>query len=68
MTDEDIKKEAYIFSLTVRQIMEINSLKGQQLTLNDYNRIINNLNEILNSRLLNNVLYNVIYNSIQSYV
>lgn len=66
MTNEDIKNEAKIFSLAVRQIKEIYDLRNKDLTMEDYTRIANNLKEIKNSKLLNNVLYNALNKLLQN--
>lgn len=61
MTKEDIKKEARIFSLAIRQIMEINNLKEKDITIDDINRIINNLKALQDSKLFNEALYHIVY-------
>lgn len=65
MNDEDIKKEARLFSLTIRQIKELESLKGKDLTQDEFIKIMNNLNQIKDSRILNDVLYNLLYKLLQ---
>lgn len=60
LSNEDIKNEAKIFSLIVREIEELSTLNSKDLTLNDYNRIVNNLSQIKNSKLLSNSLYSAL--------
>lgn len=66
MTDEEIVKEARIFSLALRQIEEIKNLDASIMTMDDFNRIADNLNKIKDSKLLNDVLYNVVYKLLEN--
>ena len=67
LSREDIKNEAHYFGLTIRQINELKSLKGHQLSEADYRRILQNLNEIKDSKILGTVVYNVVYKLFQNY-
>lgn len=66
MTTEEIKNESHIFSLTIRQVLQLSELKNQKLSKEDYNQILNNLNKIKDSKIFNNILYNTLYILLQS--
>lgn len=61
LSDEDIKKEARIFALTLRQFGVINdAMESGSLSKKDYNDLINNLSKIKESKLLNNSVYKLL--------
>ncbi len=57
LSDEEIKNEAQIFSLTVRQLVKLNEAKGQTLTKEEYLEIANNLSKIHKSKILSDSVY-----------
>lgn len=65
LTEDDIKNEARIFSLIVRQFIEIDSYKGKEIPKEEFTKILNNLAEIKNSKILSNVIYNTLFEFLQ---
>ena len=59
LSDEEIKNEAQIFSLTVRQLVKLNEAKGRELTKDEYLEIANNLSKIHKSKILSDSVYNL---------
>ena len=66
MSDEDIKNEARIFALTIKQLVDISEAIGENISKEDYNKIVSNLNEIKDSELLNSSLYKLINRLLRS--
>ncbi len=66
MTDDEIRKEAQIFSLALRDIKQISNLDASTVTYDEINKIANDLNRIKESKLLSDILYNVIYKLLEA--
>ncbi len=66
LTEDDIKNEARIFSLIVRQFIEIDSYNGKEIPKDKFTEILNNLAEIRDSKILSNVIYNTLFEFLQS--
>lgn len=60
LTEDDIKNEAKIFSLIVRQVVKIGEYNGKDIPKDDFVEILNNLSEIQNSKIFNNLIYNTL--------
>lgn len=65
LSDDEIKNEAHIFSLTVRQLVKLNAAKGKELSKKEYIEIANNLSEIHKSKILNNSIYTLMNKLLQ---
>ena len=68
MSNDEIKNEARIFSLTIRQLVILNDSKGKTLSKQEYQEILNNLSEIKNSKLFSGSLYNILNKLLINYV
>lgn len=66
LSDEDIKKEAKIFSLIVRQFIEINSYQGKEIPNDKFEEILNNLSKIQDSKIFNNVVSSTLYELLEA--
>ncbi len=66
MTDEDIKNEARYFTITINLINELKTFNANTVTADDYTRIVNDLAEIKDSKILSSIVYNVIYQLVEN--